>query len=146
MDGVDYFREEFEERFPGVEYPGPGFEYEFSHLAGTDDFGFAAFPAGQHSGGIATGLGYRSMFWSSTAHTMELPVTFPDQGGEVVIREEPVAPEEYENTIEVEVAYVHDINFGPGVRAFLSRSNGFPVRCVRGDLSAGEPRFRYDEP
>lgn len=141
-DGVDYFREEWGQRLPEGEYPHPDFEFELEPLAGTDEFGFSALPAGQYSGN-GFGIGYICNYWTTDSDIMKIP--FPETGEEwISIGEE--SADDIPGHIEIAVGYAHNINSGPLSRILLSRTTGFPVRCVRGDLPERVPRFRYDEP
>lgn len=103
--------------FPDEEDPHSDFELEYSSLAGTDEFGFSALPSGQFSG-KGFGIGYKSLFWTSGSD-------FPFRND--YITESEKAP-----------AFL----LQPGLYYNISKTTGFPVRCVRGDLPERVPRYR----
>ncbi len=103
--------------FPDEEDPHSDFELEYSSLAGTDEFGFSALPAGQYDG-HGSGIGYKSHFWTSGSD-------FPDRNEYITKREK-----------------VPACILRSGLFYFQSKTTGLPVRCVRGDLPERVPRYR----
>ncbi len=117
-DGVNYFWEEWEQMFPDNEFPNrPDIEFESAPLAGTDEFGFSALPAGQYSS-FGFGIGYICNYWTSG-------YDFPIRNEYITEREK--AP-----------AYL----LQPGLYYLQSKTTGFPLRCVRGELPERVPRYR----
>ena len=117
-DGVDYFALEMKQVFPELDnLTGP--VNTSLYLAGTDEFGFSAHPAGIYIPDFHYGLGYLSKFWTDAKTVQDIPVT-SECGQEII------------STI-LTVAH-QDINNGPDLySSFTIIGKGLPVRCVRGE-------------
>ncbi len=146
-DGVDHFKEELLRiRLPEGEYPRPGFEFNFvfepGPLAGTDEFGFAALPAGQYSG-MGFGMGYICNYWTTDGDTRYMFIC-PETKEIIGIELSHDAPgmDEY-IMIELDTGYAQNMNSIFPSMTMISKTTGFPVRCVRGDLPEGGPVFRF---
>ncbi len=126
-DGIDYFALEMKQLFPELDGLKPGSGNIPLHLAGTDEFGFSAHPAGVYIPEFYYGLGYMSKFWSDAATVHDIPAT-TEYGQEII------------NTV-MTVAH-HNINNSPGLHSFTTIGRGLPIRCVRGEPEPRKPTFR----
>jgi uncharacterized protein (TIGR02145 family) len=131
-EGVNWWFLDLEPIHPGlIELEEQG-NLIWPPLAGTDEFGFSAYPAGTYSptsesGRVHSwGLGYESNFWVDHIWTHEFPFPYPE--GEI---------------ITTKTVGSINLNGGPGSygggggksgdNEFVSSSNGYSVRCVRVD-------------
>lgn len=125
-DGVNYWLIDMQQTSPDFEYPVPDAEIIWP-LAGTDEFGFAALPAGKYSPhhlpGIfgSHGAGYLSAFWIDHKGKFDPTRDIPEIiGGEgtIVIAED-------------EMTYNVKFKYGLSISGSSINDYGYSVRCVR---------------
>ena len=121
-DGVNYWLLEWREKIPDFLSHLPIYDIGWS-LAGTDEFGFSALPAGQFP---PRGLGYESNFWIDHQEKWD-----PDRWGDIPERWD--IPEGTEIWVDDGIlTYNVKLSFSLGFSGSSgNKSNGYSVRCVR---------------
>jgi uncharacterized protein (TIGR02145 family) len=126
-DGINYWLLEMQQSFPDFEYPGGEFIWP---LAGTDEFGFSALPAGKYSPhqieGIfgSHGVGYLSGFWIDHKTKWD-PETFMGDFPEITEGDEMIV------IVEDEITHKVIFKNGLGISGSSLDDYGYSVRCVR---------------
>ncbi len=122
-DGVDYWLLDMQQTSPDFEYPVSDAEFIWP-LAGTDEFGFSALPAGKFSlnqlpGTFGShGAGYLSAFWVDHKEKMETTWI-------------PEIPEGTNVIIMDEMTYNVELKHGLGISGSSNNNYSYSVRCIR---------------
>jgi uncharacterized protein (TIGR02145 family) len=124
-DGVNYWLIDMQQTHPDYEYPIPDTEFIWP-LAGTNELGFSALPAGKYSTnqyhGIfgSHGVGYLSAFWVDHKEKMEttwIPEIPEGEGTNVIIMDEMI--------------YNVELKHGLGISGSSNNNYAYSVRCIR---------------